>query len=100
MDRARSTYLAETYVEGLQSAAVDALDLRVRAAVDAVRADGCEVDWVGSLAAPEEETYSFLVLCGRSDDVARVGAAAALRVDHVTVVLVAGRPWDGGRLGR
>ena len=90
-----ATYLVETYVAGLDAAATRRIDLRVKAAVDTLRAAGSTVMWLGSLAAPAEETYSYVVLCASRDEVAQVSAAAALRADHVSEVLV-----GPGSLGR
>jgi hypothetical protein len=95
-----TTYLVETYVAGLDAASTRVIDLRLQAAVDALRAAGSPVMWLGSLAAPAEETYSYVVLCASRDEVTRISAAAALRTGHVTEVLVGPAPRDGGRLGR
>ena len=95
-----TTYLVEAYVAGLDAASTRLIDLRLQAAVDDLRAAGSTVTWLGSLAAPAEETYSYVVLCASRDEVAQVSAAAALRADHVSEVLLGPGARDGGRLGR
>jgi hypothetical protein len=95
-----TTYLVETYVAGLDAASTRLIDLRLQAAVDTLRAAGSAVVWLGSLAAPAEETYSYVVLCASRDEVAQVSAAAALRPDHVSEVLLGPAARDGGTLAR
>ena len=95
-----TTYLVEAYVAGLDAASSRLIDRRLQAAVDDLRAAGSGVVWLGSLAAPAEETYSYIVLCASRDEVAQVSAAAALRTDHVSEVVVGPATRDGGRLGR
>jgi hypothetical protein len=95
-----TTYLVEAYVAGLDAASTRLIDLRLQAAVEDLRSAGSTMMWLGSLAAPAEETYSYVVLCASRDEVAQVSAAAALRADHVSEVLLGSAPRDGGRLGR
>ncbi len=90
----RKTFFVESYVPALDEATAAALSAKLRAAVDELRREGRELDWLRSFALVDDETFVWMLAAGDVDDVVIVNERARLSYDHV-VEVVAGEPLHG-----
>lgn len=93
------TFLIESYSAAAAGDAAAQGD-RLRLACAELRAGGCDVDYVGSLAVPQDELVLHVLLAA---DVAAVRAAArgsAVRVERIVESLVIGRRLLGAVITR
>jgi hypothetical protein len=91
---ARRTFFVESYVPALDAAAAAALSAKVQAAIDELRREGRNVEWLRSFALADDETYVWMVAACNVDDVVLVNERARLTYDHV-VEVVAGEHLKG-----
>jgi hypothetical protein len=89
--RRRRTFFVESYVPALDEASAAALSAKLRAAIDALRREGLELEWLRSFALVEDETYVWMLTATDVDDVVLVNERARLSYDHA-VEVVAGDP--------
>jgi hypothetical protein len=91
---ARRTFFVESYVPALDAAAAAALSGKVQAAIDELRREGRNVEWLRSFALADDETYVWMAAACNVDDVVLVNERARLTYDHV-VEVVAGEHLKG-----
>jgi hypothetical protein len=91
---ARRTFFVESYVPALDEESAAALSAKLQAAIDELRREGRELEWLRSFALVDDETYVWMLTAGDVDDVALVNERARLSYDHV-VEVVAGEPLHG-----
>jgi hypothetical protein len=96
---ARRTFFVESYVPALDEEGAAALSAKLQAAIDELRREGRELEWLRSFALVEAETYVWMLTAGDVDDVVLVNERARLSYDHV-VEVVAGEPPHGHRAVR
>jgi hypothetical protein len=86
---AASTYLVECYwpavTEALHAVAVE----QARTQVDDLRRAGCELELLGSILIPAEETV-FCLFSGTADDVRAASRNAGLPVERVLESITSG----------
>jgi hypothetical protein len=92
---ARRTFFVESYVPALDESSAAALSAKLRAAIDELRREGRELEWLRSFALVDDETHVWMLTAGDVDDVALVNERARLSYDHVVEVVVAGEPLHG-----
>jgi hypothetical protein len=91
---ARRTFFVESYVPALDEPTAAALSAQLRAAVDELRREGQELEWLRSFALIDDETYVWMLAAGDVGDVVLVNERARLSYDHV-VEVVAGERLKG-----
>jgi hypothetical protein len=89
----KRTFFVESYVPALDEASAAALSAKLRAAVDELRREGRELEWLRSFALVDDETYVWMLTASAVDDVVLVNERARLSSDHV-VEVVAGERCD------
>jgi hypothetical protein len=82
------TYLVERYLPGLDEPAAAHLAQRIAAATAALRRDGVEVAWVGSLALIAEETCLCTFRARADVDVVLANEQAAAPFDRITEAIL------------
>ena len=90
----RRTFFVESYVPALDEATAAALSAKLQAAVDELRREGRDLEWLRSFALADDETYVWMLVAGDLDDVILVNERARLSYDHV-VEAIAGDPLQG-----
>jgi hypothetical protein len=88
---ARRTFFVESYVPALDEESAAALSAKLQAAIDELRREGRELEWLRSFALVDDETYVWMLTACDADDVVLVNERARLSYDHV-VEVVAGEP--------
>lgn len=78
----------------VDEAAAASLSARLRAAVDELRREGHQVEWLRSFALVEEETYVCMLIAEREHDVASVHRRARLSCEYMAEA-VPGEPAGG-----
>jgi hypothetical protein len=79
----RKTFFVESYVPALDEATAAALSAKLRAAVDELRREGRELEWLRSFALVDDETFVWMLAAGDVNDVALTNERARLSYDHV-----------------
>ncbi|MCI0346722.1 MAG: hypothetical protein L0221_14965 [Chloroflexi bacterium] len=77
------TYLVECFAPGIDDVAVAAAADRARAAVDELRAQGSEVEYVGALLMAEDEVVFHAFRAPGTDAVLGASRAAGLAFERV-----------------
>jgi hypothetical protein len=95
--RRSRTFFVESYVPALDGPTAAALSAQLRAAVDELRREGRELEWLRSFALIDDETYVWMLAAGDVDDVVLVNERARLSYDHV-VEVVTGEPLNGSSI--
>jgi hypothetical protein len=90
----RKTFFVESYVPALDEATAAALSAKLRAAVDELRREGRELEWLRSFALVDDETFVWMLAAGDFDDVALTNQRARLSYDHVVEVVAGEFPKD------
>jgi hypothetical protein len=91
------TFLVESYVPGLDERAAARLSSRLRDAIRRLDEEGMTLDWGGSFALVDEETYIFIVEAPGVDDVVQLSERAGFEHDHVVEALAIDVPTRQGR---
>jgi hypothetical protein len=91
------TFLVESYVPGLDERAAATLSSRLREAIRQLDEEGMILDWGGSFALVDEETYIFIVGAPGVDDVVQLSERAGFEHDHVVEALAIDVPTRQGR---
>jgi hypothetical protein len=82
------TFFVESYVPKLDEATAFALSSRLRAAVKALSREGAALQWRGSFALVDEETYVWMLAAPDASCVDRVSDRAGVTHYHVAEVAV------------
>jgi hypothetical protein len=92
------TFLVESYVPGLDERAAATLSSRLRKAIRQLDEGGVTtLQWGGSFALVDEETYIFIVGASGIDDVVQLSERAGFEHDHVVEALPIDMPTRQGR---
>jgi hypothetical protein len=92
------TFLVESYVPGLDERAAATLSSRLRKAIRQLDEGGVTtLQWGGSLALVDEETYIFIVGALGVDDVVQLSERAGFEHVHVVEALAIDMPTRQGR---
>ena len=78
-----AVYLVERYISLADADDADAFAAQLRAAVAAVQAEGVEVEWLGSVVLPGDETCLCLFEAPSESEVAAANARAGAEIDRV-----------------
>jgi hypothetical protein len=89
--RSRRTFFVETYVPALDETTAADLSAKLRVAVDELRHEGRQLEWVRSFALVDDATFVWMLAAGDVDDVALTNERARLSYDHV-VEAMSGEP--------
>jgi hypothetical protein len=89
----RKTFFVENYVPALDEAKAASLSAKLQAAIDELRREGQQVEWLRSFALVDDETYVWMLTAGDVDDVVLINERARLSYDHV-VEVSAGEPLE------
>jgi hypothetical protein len=81
------TFLVESYVPQLDESIARAISSRLRSVVPELRKEGVAVQWLGSFAVIDEETYLCIVAAADPEDVSRLNELAGLEHDHIVEVV-------------
>jgi uncharacterized protein DUF4242 len=84
------TYLVERYLPRLDERAAAHLARRIAAATAALRREGIEVEWVGSLVLVTDETCLCTFRARADADVVRANQQAAAPFDRITEAILLG----------
>jgi hypothetical protein len=84
------TFFVESYVPALDGATAAAFSAKLRAAIDELRGEGRELEWLRSFALVDDETYVWMLTADDVDDVVRVHERARLSYDHVVEAIASG----------
>jgi hypothetical protein len=91
-----ATFFVESYVPSLDEATALSLSSQLRAAVEELRQDGRSLQWRGSFALIDEETYLWVLAAPHADAVVEVSLRAGVRCYQVTEALADPYPIGAG----